>query len=271
MQRIGRALTRDQVLETLWSQDYIGDARTVDVHVRWAQGEDRGRSGASHPYRDRARGRLPVRRVRVPRSLHWRIAAAYTALIFVTMGAVSIFLINFVNDRFVEDLEDRLLREANLIGQTPGIFKADEATNAAVDGFGRSIQGHVTVFDAGGVAVADSAGPSGPDVPVRPEITEALGGRATSFVRSAEAFGGNELRYATVPVEVGGSLTGVVRVGVPTSTVTARVNTIIMHRRCRRSSGCPAVYRAGLVCGKKDHPLDDGGDRRGEAAGGREP
>ena len=35
MQRIGRALTRDQVLETLWSQDYIGDARTVDVHVRW--------------------------------------------------------------------------------------------------------------------------------------------------------------------------------------------------------------------------------------------
>ena len=35
MQRIGRALTRDHVLETLWSQDYIGDARTVDVHVRW--------------------------------------------------------------------------------------------------------------------------------------------------------------------------------------------------------------------------------------------
>ncbi len=35
MQRIGRALTRNQVLETLWSQDYIGDARTVDVHVRW--------------------------------------------------------------------------------------------------------------------------------------------------------------------------------------------------------------------------------------------
>ena len=35
MQRVGRALTRDQVLETLWSQDYIGDARTVDVHVRW--------------------------------------------------------------------------------------------------------------------------------------------------------------------------------------------------------------------------------------------
>ena len=29
------ALTRDQILERLWGHDYIGDARTVDVHVRW--------------------------------------------------------------------------------------------------------------------------------------------------------------------------------------------------------------------------------------------
>ena len=31
----GRAITRDQVLERLWGYDYIGDTRTVDVHVRW--------------------------------------------------------------------------------------------------------------------------------------------------------------------------------------------------------------------------------------------
>ena len=31
----GRAFTRDQILEQLWGHDYIGDARTVDVHVRW--------------------------------------------------------------------------------------------------------------------------------------------------------------------------------------------------------------------------------------------
>jgi len=35
MERPGTALTRDQILETLWAHDYIGDARTVDVHVRW--------------------------------------------------------------------------------------------------------------------------------------------------------------------------------------------------------------------------------------------
>ena len=31
----GRVYTRDQILEGLWGQAYIGDIRTVDVHVRW--------------------------------------------------------------------------------------------------------------------------------------------------------------------------------------------------------------------------------------------
>ena len=31
----GRAFSRDQILERLWGHDFIGDTRTVDVHVRW--------------------------------------------------------------------------------------------------------------------------------------------------------------------------------------------------------------------------------------------
>jgi len=31
----GRAFTRNQILERLWGHDFIGDTRTVDVHVRW--------------------------------------------------------------------------------------------------------------------------------------------------------------------------------------------------------------------------------------------
>ena len=31
----GRAFTRDQILRRLWDHEYIGDVRTVDVHVRW--------------------------------------------------------------------------------------------------------------------------------------------------------------------------------------------------------------------------------------------
>lgn len=33
MTNIGRAFTRDQLLEIVWGVDYIGETRTVDVHV----------------------------------------------------------------------------------------------------------------------------------------------------------------------------------------------------------------------------------------------
>ncbi len=35
VENAGRALTRDQILESIWGQDYYGDTRTVDVHIRW--------------------------------------------------------------------------------------------------------------------------------------------------------------------------------------------------------------------------------------------
>lgn len=35
MQHPGRVFTRDQLLQQLWGDPFIGDPRTVDVHVRW--------------------------------------------------------------------------------------------------------------------------------------------------------------------------------------------------------------------------------------------
>jgi DNA-binding response OmpR family regulator len=34
MQNRGLVLTRDQLLQKVWGLDYLGDTRTVDVHVR---------------------------------------------------------------------------------------------------------------------------------------------------------------------------------------------------------------------------------------------
>jgi DNA-binding response OmpR family regulator len=31
----GKAISRDEILDTLWGLNYIGDVRTVDVHIRW--------------------------------------------------------------------------------------------------------------------------------------------------------------------------------------------------------------------------------------------
>ena len=35
MSRKGKVYTRHEILDRLWGQDYIGDTRTVDVHIRW--------------------------------------------------------------------------------------------------------------------------------------------------------------------------------------------------------------------------------------------
>lgn len=35
MENKGLALSRDQLLESVWGYEYAGDTRTVDVHIRW--------------------------------------------------------------------------------------------------------------------------------------------------------------------------------------------------------------------------------------------
>jgi DNA-binding response OmpR family regulator len=35
MRNAGRALNRDELLSLVWGEDWIGDPRTLDVHVRW--------------------------------------------------------------------------------------------------------------------------------------------------------------------------------------------------------------------------------------------
>jgi DNA-binding response OmpR family regulator len=35
MQNAGRALSREELLDEVWGNDWIGDPRTLDVHIRW--------------------------------------------------------------------------------------------------------------------------------------------------------------------------------------------------------------------------------------------
>jgi DNA-binding response OmpR family regulator len=34
-QQKGRVLTRELILERVWGWGFVGDSRTVDVHIRW--------------------------------------------------------------------------------------------------------------------------------------------------------------------------------------------------------------------------------------------
>jgi DNA-binding response OmpR family regulator len=41
------ALSRDLLLARVWGDDFIGDARTVDVHIRWLRGQLEGEPDGS--------------------------------------------------------------------------------------------------------------------------------------------------------------------------------------------------------------------------------
>ncbi len=50
----GRIFTRDQLLTRIWGYDYVGDSRTVDVHVSWLRSKLRAADG--HNYFRTVRG-----------------------------------------------------------------------------------------------------------------------------------------------------------------------------------------------------------------------
>jgi DNA-binding response OmpR family regulator len=49
VQNRGRAFSRDEILAQLWGEAWIGDVRTVDVHVRWLR--EKIEDDPSHPTR----------------------------------------------------------------------------------------------------------------------------------------------------------------------------------------------------------------------------
>ena len=52
MENLGRAYTRDQLLSRIWGADYIGETRTVDVHI----GTLRTKLGSCGDYIETVRG-----------------------------------------------------------------------------------------------------------------------------------------------------------------------------------------------------------------------
>ena len=86
----GRALTRLQILEHLWGYDYIGDTRTVDVHIRWIREKIEADPFEAEDDCDRPRSRLQVRRMSLP--VHWRVVLTLSLLMVAGLVGLSVYL-----------------------------------------------------------------------------------------------------------------------------------------------------------------------------------
>lgn len=158
--------------------------------------------------------------MRFPRSLQWRIALAYTALIVLVLGVTSIYLVTFVRGTLLSNLETRLEHEARLVAVASAPYFTDPvdttALQAVVARMGENIQARVTLIARDGrVLAASYAAPAElANQAAQPEVERALNGGVGISARRVAAADG-EFLHVAVPVIAGESVQGVARVVVP--------------------------------------------------------
>ncbi len=167
--------------------------------------------------------------MKFPRTLQWRITLAFTALIIITLGVASLYLVTSVRSSYLINLETRLEHEARLVAEVGARYFSEQADSralqAAVERMSANIAARVTFIARDGTVLADSAeDPAGmANQAVQPEVARALNaGVGISTRRSGTA--GEELIYVAVPVIAGESVQGVARVAAPAAQVQDSVN-----------------------------------------------
>ena len=179
--------------------------------------------------------------MRLPRSLHWRIALAYTALIFVTMGVVSIYLVGFVRNTYIANLQAALLQQARLVSETTAPYITAAASSDAMDSanlqaltarLGASVGARATLIGVDGAVIADSVQSPArmPSQLSRPEVRSALEGNAAYAVYDAtapNAAGPVSMIHAAAPIVSDGVVIGVARVSAPAAQVQPNINRLV--------------------------------------------
>ena len=177
--------------------------------------------------------------MRLPRSLHWRIALAYTALIFISLGIVSLYLVGFVRDTYIANLQNSLHRQALLVSDS--VSDMPPVPTGFIDGMGSEFQAYISSFEqtarvtligADGSVLADSLQPPTqlPSQLGRSEARAVLSQDSPGVVGAGPPLDDSfdeEMLYAMVPVTSGDSVVGAVRVAAPSSQVQTDINRLV--------------------------------------------
>jgi len=153
-------------------------------------------------------------------SIRWRIAAPYVILILGTMLGLSAYLQNTLRQRYMDNLEAKLMAEARLIADTlspelaqgRGLQLVDEQAKR----WATLIQGRVTIIANDGTVIGESHEDrlQMDNHLGRPEIQQALAegqGSSTRFSQSV----GYRMLYIAIPIKSGDQILGFARVSLP--------------------------------------------------------
>ncbi|HBJ32326.1 MAG TPA: hypothetical protein DDY93_13275, partial [Dehalococcoidia bacterium] len=162
--------------------------------------------------------------MRLSKTPQGRITLIYVTVVVSVIIAFAIYLVGFVSDSSVADLEERLERQALLVRDlTEGLFddSPDQARIQSASVLAAEFsEMRVTVFAAEGTVLADVG--NYPGAPVAsasaPEVVSALNSGKSVSAR-AETTGGHEHAFVAVPIIFNGETVGVARASRTTSEI----------------------------------------------------
>lgn len=162
--------------------------------------------------------------MRLSKTPQGRITLIYVTVVVSVIIAFAIYLVGFVSDSSVADLEERLERQALLVRDlTEGLFddSPDQARIQSASVLAAEFsEMRVTVFAAEGTVLADVG--NSPGAPVAsasaPEVVSALNSGKSVSAR-VETTGGQEHAFVAVPIIFNGETVGVARASRTTSEI----------------------------------------------------
>ncbi|MDP2918882.1 MAG: response regulator [Dehalococcoidia bacterium] len=227
----GLVFSREQLLEKVWGYDYAGETRTVDVHVRWLRQKiESNPSQPLHLVTVRGAG-YKLGRLRMFRSLQWRITIPFILIIIIGMSVLGIFLVSHVQTTRLENLREHLGKETRLVAEAsiPSFLTRDGSADILAKKLGSDIQARITLIAPDGKVLGDSEeNPAGMENHGnRPEVISALAsghGESTRFSITLN----KQMLYVALPAVYQGKTVGVARVALPLTTVRQTVDRITL-------------------------------------------
>ena len=163
------------------------------------------------------------------RSIRWRIAVPYVALILLTMLGLTLYISGHIRKARLEDLEVQLLTDARLLADSARPLlvagQEDEALDALARHWAALVEARMTIIGVDGTVLGESHEDRTEmdNHLLRPEVQQALAVGQGSSIRFSRTVG-YKMMYAALPVTSEGQVVGIVRVALPLREIEASVS-----------------------------------------------
>ncbi|HEM61865.1 MAG TPA: HAMP domain-containing protein, partial [Chloroflexi bacterium] len=161
-------------------------------------------------------------------SIRSRIAIPYAVLILLIVTALILYLSHLVRTTYIQQLENRLTKEAELLAETLPLEALEDGPGETLDAlagrYSQIIEGRVTIIASDGTVLGESHEDRTQmeNHLYRPEVQGALARGQGSSVRFSRTLG-YDMMYVAVPVSEDGRVVGFARLALSLQAVEATV------------------------------------------------